>query len=367
MTKLKQPVGQARHTNVAVVRYRSGGKNFEVACYRNKALSWRAGNEQDLGEVLQTTEIFTNVGKGEFASREELQRVFGTKDKEEVCMRILKEGHFQISDRERESHMEALFHDISTIVAERCVNPMSGTPFSVSMIETALKEEGFSVKPTEPPKKQALKALEFLCKRQPEQYARAHMVLRITAMARQKEAVMNFVVEIKEGPPHSEETHEADDHGPGIYSIAFACMPSCYRACDTFVSETLQPPGTLQIVSAAHPMQTILKPAEPTPAPPRRVVEPESAERREGGTCKQCDLGFDSHEEHRAHCKTEWHGFNVKRFVKSLPPVSQAEFDDIREDIRDAFFRRRFVVCLCPKHGPGGGPHRSGRKRQLYM
>jgi hypothetical protein len=35
--------GQKRLTNIAVVRYKSHGKRFEIACYKNKVLNWRNG------------------------------------------------------------------------------------------------------------------------------------------------------------------------------------------------------------------------------------------------------------------------------------------------------------------------------------
>lgn len=40
---LVQPVGQKRLTNVAVVRLKKHGMRFEIACYKNKVLSWRSG------------------------------------------------------------------------------------------------------------------------------------------------------------------------------------------------------------------------------------------------------------------------------------------------------------------------------------
>lgn len=61
---LKQPIGQKRLTNIAVVRLRKCGKCFEIACYKNKVLNWRSSIETDLDEVLQTTAIFSNVSKG---------------------------------------------------------------------------------------------------------------------------------------------------------------------------------------------------------------------------------------------------------------------------------------------------------------
>ncbi len=50
---LKQPVASVKMTNVATIRYKINNKNFEIACYRNKALNWRNGVEADLSEVLQ--------------------------------------------------------------------------------------------------------------------------------------------------------------------------------------------------------------------------------------------------------------------------------------------------------------------------
>lgn len=41
MSKIFTPTNQIRLTNVAVVRMRKGGKRFEIACYRNKVVSWR--------------------------------------------------------------------------------------------------------------------------------------------------------------------------------------------------------------------------------------------------------------------------------------------------------------------------------------
>lgn len=41
-----QPIGQKRLTNIAVVRLKAAGQRFEVACYKNKIVSWRDGVEK---------------------------------------------------------------------------------------------------------------------------------------------------------------------------------------------------------------------------------------------------------------------------------------------------------------------------------
>ena len=51
MPVIKAPTNQKRHTNVAIVRLKTHGKRFELACYKNKVQSWRDGTEKDIGEV----------------------------------------------------------------------------------------------------------------------------------------------------------------------------------------------------------------------------------------------------------------------------------------------------------------------------
>ena len=41
MAKIFTPTNQVRLTNVAIVRMKKAGKRFEIACYKNKVISWR--------------------------------------------------------------------------------------------------------------------------------------------------------------------------------------------------------------------------------------------------------------------------------------------------------------------------------------
>ncbi len=135
--RVTQPVGQKRLTNVAVVRLRKQGHRFEIACFKNKVLSWRARvymlfshpffffpppissirfflslcvlplpsgvesliiyygldmvgfpREKDIDEVLQTHTVFSNVSKGVLAKSTDLIQVFGTDDEDKVCLEV---------------------------------------------------------------------------------------------------------------------------------------------------------------------------------------------------------------------------------------------------------------------------------------
>merc|ERR1719453_1461039 len=96
-----QPVGQKRHTNIAVVRTKKMGKKFEVACYKNTVMAYRSGVETNVDDVLQSKYVYANVSKGIFAAAEDIKAAFGTDDQEQVCLIILKTGDYQVSDKER--------------------------------------------------------------------------------------------------------------------------------------------------------------------------------------------------------------------------------------------------------------------------
>ena len=161
---VKQPVGQKRLTNIAVVRYKTHGLRFEIACYKNKVFDWRQGSEQDLDEVLQTEQVFVNVSKGVMAKEKDLKKAFGKNfTMEEVCKEILKKGghrfdshsqqvfsltdatptptgELQVSDRERALQLDSRLRDVASIIVEKCVDSNTRRPFPHALVERALKD-----------------------------------------------------------------------------------------------------------------------------------------------------------------------------------------------------------------------------------
>lgn len=173
--RIGQPVNQVRLTNVAMVRMHKGGKRFEIACYRNKVLSWRQGVETDIDEVLQTHAIFLNVSKGVLASSKDLMDCFGQDDVEALLRHILEKGEYNPSDKEREAMLESTYRDIATIVAEKSVNPASNRPYTVKMILSGMKEIHYAVNPTRSAKQQALEVIKKLREVMPLERAKMHL------------------------------------------------------------------------------------------------------------------------------------------------------------------------------------------------
>mmetsp|Transcript_104635 Transcript_104635/g.223647 ORF Transcript_104635/g.223647 Transcript_104635/m.223647 type:complete len:355 (-) Transcript_104635:51-1115(-) len=349
---IKTPVNQKRLTNVATVRLKSHGKRFEIACYKNKVLNWREGIEKELDEVIQISTIFTNVSKGDVANVQDLKKAFGTTDSEEICRKILKSGELQVSDKEREVHAEGLLRDIVQIIVERCVHPTTGRQLTPLAVDNALKTVGFSVQTEHTAKKQALKAIETLCKEIPESFARAKMRLRIECPETLLEEIRRHLLE----ESHAQIEEETGGDGAGPRSIAFLCDPSCYRDLDSLATVTHKGEGvSLQVVTATvlreqggdaataatsapfAPPQRSAGGSGGAPAPRQAVAAPQAPATRKGLRCSNCGVDFEDAAEYRQHCKSLWHNHNLKRKVKSLPPVSEEDFAEISLDMREGF------------------------------
>ncbi|XP_046688666.1 ribosome maturation protein SBDS-like, partial [Homalodisca vitripennis] len=114
-----------------------------------------SSRETDIDEVLQDTHcIHQCFERGKWAKKEDLVKAFGKEDQTEICKEILAKGELQVSDKERQTQLDSLFNDIATTVADKCVNPETKRPYPVSIIEKAMKDVHFSVKPNRNAKQQ---------------------------------------------------------------------------------------------------------------------------------------------------------------------------------------------------------------------
>ena len=160
--RIQTPSNRQQLTNVAVVRLKKSGQRFEIACYKNKVISWRKKIDTDLDDVLQSHSVFMNVSKGQTAKTEDLMKAFGIEDQTKICIEILEKGELQVSEKERHQHLDNLFKEIATIVSDKCVNPETKRPYTVSLIEQSMKDTHFNINPAKNAKQQALEVIKNL-------------------------------------------------------------------------------------------------------------------------------------------------------------------------------------------------------------
>lgn len=237
---LKQPINQVRLTNVAVVRLKRKGKRFELACYKNKVVSWREGTEKDLDEVLQTDSIFTNVSKGILAKKKDLIAAFKTDENSKIVLEILQKGELQVSEKERAQHLGNLFNDIAVIVADKCVDSTTQRPLTVSMIERAMRDTlHYAVLPNKPAKQQALDVIKKLTSEL--DIARAQMRLRITIPKKSAKAAKEKLSPMID--KWEKEDWDAD------YEAMCLIDPGKFRAVDEVIRSQTKGQGGLEVVN----------------------------------------------------------------------------------------------------------------------
>lgn len=351
-----QPVGQKRLTNVAVVRLKKHGFRFEIACYKNKVLSWRSKVEKDLDEVLQSQTVYSNVSKGVLAKSRELKEAFGMDDQEKICLEILEKGELQVAGKERESQLSSQFRDIATIVMQKTINPETHRPYTISMIERLMHEIHFAVDPHNSSKKQALDVIRELQKHFP--IKRSPMRLRLTVPGQALSSVSEKLNEWNSSIVSKEESESQ-------LSVICEMDPSFFRDCDAMV-RNLQ--GRLEIlaVSVHAEGDTNVDHYDDHEEPPSNMpkastdVDSQLSGKMQKQTisektadavgdvkqskCSTCNAYFGDSKQYREHFKKEWHNQNLRRKTKQLPPLSEEEcmadmdISDSKADLKDYSF-----------------------------
>ncbi|KAK6938331.1 Ribosome maturation protein SDO1/SBDS, N-terminal [Dillenia turbinata] len=374
---LVQPIGQKRLTNVAVVRLKKHGMRFEIACYKNKVLSWRSGVEKDLDEVLQSQTVYSNVSKGILAKSKDLTRAFGTDDQSKICLEILEKGELQVAGKEREVQLSSQFRDIATIVMQKTINPETQRPYTISMIERLMHEIHFAVDPNSSSKKQALEVIRELQKHFP--IKRSPMRLRLTVSGQKLASLLekldawkvSVVSKDESGSQLSvidEEFCSSVSASLLIYSLFVQICemdPSLFRECDALV-RNLQ--GRLEILAASVHFEGDTHVAEyhdhddiPSSLPKESAdtvlqlndkMEKQSISEKHGiaeaeskqHKCGTCSAVVGDSKQYREHFKSEWHKHNLRRKTRQLPPLTEeecmadVEIGDSKADLQDYSF-----------------------------
>jgi len=153
---------------------------------------------------VQVENVFLNVSKGQVASKDELNKAFGTTDVsevlQEVCvsmlilMQILKKGELQVGEKERTHELTNLWREIATQVSQKCVEPSSQKPYPVSMIEKAMKDAHFSVKPGKSAKSQTLEVIRLLQAKNTIAIERAQMRISVAMPSKEGKRLKDKVV-----------------------------------------------------------------------------------------------------------------------------------------------------------------------------
>ncbi|GAA5987198.1 hypothetical protein JCM5350_003278 [Sporobolomyces pararoseus] len=237
----KQPGTQIKLTNVSVVRLKKAGKRFEIACYKNTVRAWRTGAQTDLSEVIQIDNVFSNVSKGAVSPTGDLEKAFGTTDRKEIMLQILKKGELQVGEKERAVELEDLKREICQEVASRCVDPNTQRPHTVGMIEKAMNEVGYNVVGSKAAKAQALDLIKVLQASKTLPIARAQMRVRITMASKEgkrlKEKILPLITKVE------------DDEWSDEWELVALIDPGSFRVIDEILQKEVKGPKKIETMA----------------------------------------------------------------------------------------------------------------------
>eukprot|EP01095_Lingulamoeba_sp_RSL-Kostka_P002166 TRINITY_DN13056_c0_g1_i1.p1 TRINITY_DN13056_c0_g1~~TRINITY_DN13056_c0_g1_i1.p1 ORF type:complete len:258 (+),score=72.01 TRINITY_DN13056_c0_g1_i1:119-892(+) len=238
---INQPVGQKFLTNVKVVRLKKNGKKFELATYPNKVMPWRNKIETDIDEVLQTPTIFSNVKQGEIAKKVDIEEAFEGMTEDEIVEHILLKGELQISMKERQFEIEKVQREIINIIAEICINTSTGKPFSIGIIEKALKDIHYSTKLNKTAKSQALTAISLLQEKDVIPISRSLMKLMVESQSKYAKVLKNklktYIIDVEE-----------EDDEDNEFFIIFTIEPSQFREVNQLVQKFTKKSGIVEVL-----------------------------------------------------------------------------------------------------------------------
>lgn len=384
---LKQPIGQKRLTNIAVVRLKKCGTRFEIACYKNKVFDWRQGSESDLDEVLQTTQVFQSVSKGVMAKDDKLKKAFGTCDHETICKEILAKGEVQVSDKERALQLESRLRDVATLLVEKCVDIATKRPLPHALVERALKDPRtrFKPDPRKSAKQQFLDVVPRLVDSGVLAIERARMRVQLTlSFAGTPES--GACEALREDVHRHLRAHNSEIEREHTDAAAFTATvkldPGAFRQIDALVRSgfsSCAAKGRLEVLDlavhndgdgshASHAHADALAgslgdirlvSSNGAGAASRsyhaRGTGEEKGAHANGDAhknghgaaavngavsgapaplvgkfkCNSCRVSFDSKTLHREHFRSDWHRVNLKRKAGGMPPMSQQECEAI--------------------------------------
>jgi ribosome maturation protein SDO1 len=123
-----------------LVRLKKGKTTFEVLTKDGQVTKYRDKQLKSLDDVLVSDDVWTNVSKGQKASKDQLLAAFETDDPKVILEQIVQKGEQQLSANERKDMLEHKRAEIIAYIHKNFVDPAKGTPIPLTRIENAMEQ-----------------------------------------------------------------------------------------------------------------------------------------------------------------------------------------------------------------------------------
>jgi len=148
--------------DAVIARWKKGDEHFEVLVDPYAAADLIEGKDIDIVQNLAIDTVFEDSKKGEHASEESIQTVFGTTNIEEVAKKIILKGEIQLTTEQRHKMQKNKKNRIIDTIVRNAMDPKTKAPHPRQRIELAMDEAGVHVDPFKPVKDQVKTTIEAL-------------------------------------------------------------------------------------------------------------------------------------------------------------------------------------------------------------
>jgi ribosome maturation protein SDO1 len=128
-----------------IARLTKSGEKFEVLVDPERALELRMGKDIALDNLVASEEIYEDSKKGLRASKENINKAFGTNDLNIIIKTIVKEGEVQLTTDQRRQMLEEKTKAIASIISKRSINPQTNLPHPMDRILRAMEEANIRI------------------------------------------------------------------------------------------------------------------------------------------------------------------------------------------------------------------------------
>ena len=145
-----------------VARYKKDDDHFEILVDPYVAADFLEGKDVNILNNLAIDAVFEDARKGDHASEESIQKVFGTDSIEDIAKQIIKKGKIQLTTEQRQKMQEKKRNRIVETISRNAMDPKTKSPHPRQRIELAMKEAGIHIDPFKPVSEQVKSIIETL-------------------------------------------------------------------------------------------------------------------------------------------------------------------------------------------------------------
>lgn len=164
-----------------IARFESHGERFEILVDPKKAQEFKEGNEIDIIASLAAEEIFKSTSRGDRASEESIEKIFGSTDLKTVAEEILAKGIIQLTQAQRVKMRAKKKSKIVDIIVRNAINPQTNTPHPRVRIENAIEESKIHIDPFKSADSQVDGVMDSLRVLMPIKFDTLIMAVRLSA------------------------------------------------------------------------------------------------------------------------------------------------------------------------------------------